>query len=209
MRKINKDLIEEDVAEEEATEPDDSEFITDEIISEADEQEKNALYDKLFDDESDSEDFDGEEEVTDEDVAEYTKRAAHKVSAERNEQERKVSAQKGNNINEDRNNASKPQANFQTAPSEPKNWMENLELILDIPLQIDIQLGQTKIPLREVLELSSGSIIKLNKSESDSVELLINGKLVAEGQIVVTNRNTLGVQVTSIVNRVERIRSLR
>jgi flagellar motor switch protein FliN/FliY len=87
--------------------------------------------------------------------------------------------------------------------------MENLELILDIPLQIDIQLGQTKMPLNEVLELASGSIIKLNKSESDPVELLINGKLVAEGKIVVTEGNILGIQVSSVVNRVERIRSLK
>jgi len=108
-----------------------------------------------------------------------------------------------------RANRSEETTGIKPAPSEPQSWMENLELILDIPLQIDVQLGQTKMPLKEVLELSSGSIIKLNKSESDPVELLINGKLVAEGQIVLTDKNTLGIQVTSIVNRVERIRSLR
>ncbi|HIE28971.1 TPA: hypothetical protein EYP66_16980 [Candidatus Poribacteria bacterium] len=153
--------------------------------------------------------------VTDEQEGEIVDEQSENILAEQNSK----SGRRHKNIDKDKNEdvALEPQPDFQTAPSESQNlpsnevnsWMENLEFILDIPLQIDIQLGQTKIPLKEVLELSPGSLIKLNKSESAPVELLINGKLIAEGQIVVTEENTLGVQVTSIVNRVERIRSLR
>lgn len=179
-----------------------------------------------------SERFQGEEEIIEdedikfkEDTAEQGEYpdlpAAQSEAAQAGEdRDEKVSMRHGRNLNEDRDGASELQegsTGLVTKPSESQNlpsnevegWMENLEFILDIPLQIDVQLGQTKMPLGKVLEISSGSIIKLNKSESDSVELIINGKLVAEGQIVVTDGNALGVQVTSIVNRVERIRSLR
>jgi flagellar motor switch protein FliN/FliY len=85
----------------------------------------------------------------------------------------------------------------------------NLDLVLDIPLAMQVQLGETRMTLREVLKLGVGSLIRLNKSEAESVELYINGKLVATGQIVTTPEGTVGVQVHSIVTRMERIRSLK
>ena len=154
--------------------------------------------------------FQGIEEDEDEELSEHTTEQYHGKDGNEKVHRRSKNIYKDKNEGGDVNHvALESQGDFQPAPSESQKWMENLEFILDIPLQIDIQLGQTKIPLKEVLELSSGSLIKLNKSESAPVELLINGKLVAEGQIVVTEGNTLGVQVTSIVNRVERIRSLK
>lgn len=85
----------------------------------------------------------------------------------------------------------------------------NLDLVMDIPLAIQVQLGETRMTLREVLKLGAGSLIRLNKSESEAVELFVNGKLVATGQIVTTPEGSVGVQVHSIVTRMERIRSLK
>ena len=85
----------------------------------------------------------------------------------------------------------------------------NLDFVLDIPLAIQVQLGETRLTLREVLKLGAGTLIRLNKSESEAVELYVNGKLIATGQIVTTPEGTVGVQVHSIVTRMERIRSLK
>lgn len=85
----------------------------------------------------------------------------------------------------------------------------NLDLVMDIPLAIQVQLGETRMTLREVLKLGAGSLIRLNKSESEAVELFVNGKLVATGQIVTTPEGAVGVQVHSIVTRMERIRSIK
>ena len=219
MSNINEELIGQDSLEEE-TEV--SDFLTDEeIMSEI--AGANDLNEQLLNGEDNLEDLQDEEEGTDEtlleDITEQEERIPIRPARNRN----RVSTRRARNRTEDRKpkasvseaNRSEslppvdPQVATQTTPSESQTVMDNLDFILDIPLQIDIQLGQTKMPLREVLEISSGSIIKLNKSENDPVELLINGKLIAEGQIVVSDGNTLGIQVSSIVNRVERIRSLK
>ncbi|MBM3215088.1 flagellar motor switch protein FliN [Candidatus Poribacteria bacterium] len=85
----------------------------------------------------------------------------------------------------------------------------NIEMVLDIPLSVQVQLGEVRMSLRDVLKLGSGSMIRLNKSDGDAVDLYVNGKLVANGQIVTTPEGTVGVQVTQIATRMERIRSLR
>lgn len=93
--------------------------------------------------------------------------------------------------------------------TEEEALPEHLDLVLDIPLTVQVQLGEARLTLREVLKLGAGSLIRLNKSESEAVELYVNGKLIATGQIVTTPEGTVGVQVHSIVTRLERIRSLR
>lgn len=85
----------------------------------------------------------------------------------------------------------------------------NMDLILDIPLTVQVHLGETRLPLRDVLNLNAGSILRLNKNEGDPVELSVNGKLIATGDIVTTPEGAVAVRVTSIVTRMERIRSLR
>ena len=84
----------------------------------------------------------------------------------------------------------------------------NMDILLDVPLSVHVQVGQTRMPLREVLKLGPGSILRLNKNEGDGVELYINGRLIANGQIIQTPEGNLGVEVTSIVNRAERMRSV-
>jgi len=84
----------------------------------------------------------------------------------------------------------------------------NMDILLEVPLAVHVQVGQTRMPLREVLKLGPGSILRLNKQEGEGVELYINGRLIANGQIIQTPEGNVGVEVTSIVNRAERMRSV-
>ncbi|SEF99946.1 flagellar motor switch protein FliN/FliY [Caloramator fervidus] len=84
----------------------------------------------------------------------------------------------------------------------------NIELILDVPLEISVVLGRTKKTIKEILELGQGSLIELDKLTEEPVEILVNGKRVAYGEVVVIDEN-FGVRITSIVNNEEKIKSLQ
>lgn len=84
----------------------------------------------------------------------------------------------------------------------------NLDLILDVPLNISVVLGRTKKSIKEILDLSTGSLIELDKLAEEPVEILVNGKKIAFGEVVVVDEN-FGVRITSIVSSAERIKSLR
>lgn len=85
--------------------------------------------------------------------------------------------------------------------------VENLDLILDVPLKIEVVLGRTKKPLGEVLNLSDGSILELDKIADEPVEIFVNGKLIGLGEIVAVEEN-FGVRVTKIISKEERISNL-
>ena len=80
----------------------------------------------------------------------------------------------------------------------------NLNLILDVPLQITVELGRTKRQVKEVLDLGSGSIIELDKLTGDPVDILINGKPIAEGEVVIIDEN-FAVRITKIKNMADRL----
>ncbi len=84
----------------------------------------------------------------------------------------------------------------------------NLDLLLDIPLQITVELGRTKKLIRDILELSQGSIIELDKLAGEPVDIFANNKLIAKGEVVVIDEN-FGVRVTDIISQYERIRKLQ
>ncbi|WP_409294368.1 flagellar motor switch phosphatase FliY [Peribacillus sp. SCS-26] len=84
----------------------------------------------------------------------------------------------------------------------------NLDLLLDIPLQVTVELGRTKRSVKELLELSAGSIIELDKLAGEPVDVLVNNKLVATGEVVVIDEN-FGVRVTDIISQSDRIKKLR
>ncbi|MFD1735825.1 flagellar motor switch phosphatase FliY [Bacillus salitolerans] len=92
----------------------------------------------------------------------------------------------------------------QLAEAEAKN----LDMLLDIPLQVTVELGRTKRSVKEILELSSGSILELDKLAGEPVDILVNNKLVAKGEVVVIDEN-FGVRVTDIISQSDRIRKLR
>ncbi len=82
-----------------------------------------------------------------------------------------------------------------------------LDLILDIPLTVTVELGRSKILINDLLQLGEGSVIELTKLVGEPLEVLINSKLVARGEVVIVNEK-FGVRLTSIVTPIERVRSL-
>jgi len=84
----------------------------------------------------------------------------------------------------------------------------NLEMIFDVPLQISAELGRTSMPIKEILQLSPGSVIELNKLAGEPVDILVNGKLIARGEVVVADEN-FAVRITEIIGQEERVRKLQ
>ena len=101
------------------------------------------------------------------------------------------------------------QANFTelTAPSLNEQGVRNLDLLMDIPLNLTVELGRTQKSIKEILELSPGSVVELDKLAGEPVDILVNQKLVAKGEVVVIDEN-FGVRITKITSREERIRGL-
>ena len=83
----------------------------------------------------------------------------------------------------------------------------NLDVILDIPLEITVELGRTKIPIHELLEIGPGSAVSLSTLEGESVDILANNTLIAKGVVLVKNEK-YGIRITEITNRIDRIKSL-
>ena len=84
----------------------------------------------------------------------------------------------------------------------------NLDLILDIPLKVTVELGRTKMLVSELLNLGQGSVIELNKLAGEPMEVLVNDKLVARGEAVVVNEK-FGVRLTDIISPAERVEQLK
>ncbi|WP_429993030.1 flagellar motor switch phosphatase FliY [Metabacillus fastidiosus] len=85
---------------------------------------------------------------------------------------------------------------------------QNLDMLLDIPLKVTVELGRTKRSVKEILEISSGSIIELDKLAGEPVDILVNNKIIAKGEVVVIDES-FGVRVTEIGSQVERLNQLR
>jgi len=84
----------------------------------------------------------------------------------------------------------------------------NIDFILDIPLEVTVELGSTTLPIYDLLQLGQGSIIELNKIAGEPLEILVNGKLIAKGEVVVVNEK-FGIRLTDVVSPQERIEKLR
>ena len=83
----------------------------------------------------------------------------------------------------------------------------DLNLLLDIPLEITVELGRTSIQIQELLELGPGSAVTLSKLEGEPVDILANEKLIARGEVVLQNKK-YGIRITEITSRMDRIKSL-
>ncbi|OOM28238.1 flagellar motor switch phosphatase FliY [Clostridium beijerinckii] len=96
-------------------------------------------------------------------------------------------------------------------PLVPQNSVppiKNIDLILDVPLDISVVLGRTKKSIQDILNLGTGSLIELDKLAEEPVEILVNGKQIALGEVVVVDEN-FGIRITNIVSSVERIKRLK
>ena len=85
---------------------------------------------------------------------------------------------------------------------------DNLELILDVPLGVSVELGRVRMPVRQLLALTAGSVIELAKLAGEPLDILINGRAVARGEAVMVN-DKFGVRLTEIVSQSERVERLR
>lgn len=88
-----------------------------------------------------------------------------------------------------------------------KEETRNLDLILDIPLTVTVELGRTRMLINDLLQLSQGSVVELTKLVGEPLEVLVNQKLVARGEVVVVNEK-FGIRLTDIVSPLERVQSL-
>lgn len=84
----------------------------------------------------------------------------------------------------------------------------NLDLIMDVPLEFSVVLGKTKKTIEEVLALGAGSVVELNKLADEALEVYVNGKLIAHGEVVVINEN-FGIRITQILSKEQRVRGLK
>ena len=95
-------------------------------------------------------------------------------------------------------------AQFMPLSMEPVQINENnIGLILDVPLQVTVELGRTKKTIKEILDLSTGSIVELDKLAGEPVEIQVNGHFLAKGEVVVIDEN-FGVRITEIATPAER-----
>ncbi|MEN0058647.1 MAG: flagellar motor switch protein FliN [Bdellovibrio sp.] len=90
----------------------------------------------------------------------------------------------------------------------PAHKDRNLNLILDIPLKVSVELGRTKMPVSELLNLTQGSVIELSKLAGEPMEVYVNDKLIARGEAVVVNEK-FGVRLTDIISPAERVEQLK
>ena len=84
----------------------------------------------------------------------------------------------------------------------------NLDFILDIPLEITVELGRTKMLIHDLLKLGQGSVIELPKTAGDTLEILANNRLIAKGDVVVMN-DKYGIRLTEVISTVERLENLK
>ena len=85
------------------------------------------------------------------------------------------------------------------------NPMQDIQMVLDIPVQLTVELGRTKVPIKYILQLAQGSIVELDALAGEPMDVLVNGYLIAQGEVVVVN-DKFGIRLTDIVTPSERMR---
>lgn len=98
--------------------------------------------------------------------------------------------------------------NQETQLSSQNHSEKKLDILLDLNLTVSVELGRTTMMIKDILELGRGSIIEFDKLVSDPVDILVNGKKMAEGEVVVVDKH-FGIRVTSLIDPSERLKGLR
>ena len=91
-----------------------------------------------------------------------------------------------------------------TAPSSDVN----IDVILDVPVTLSLEVGRTRLPIRSLLQLSQGSVVELERAAGESLDVFVNGTLVAHGEVVVVNEK-FGIRLTDVISPADRIRKLK
>lgn len=92
-------------------------------------------------------------------------------------------------------------------PAGNAGMMNELDMILDIPVQITVELGRTKITIKNLLQLAHGSVVELDAMAGEPMDVMVNGTLIAQGEVVVVN-DKFGIRLTDIITPSERMRKL-
>ena len=100
---------------------------------------------------------------------------------------------------------SAPEFAAHTAPAAGAGPMQDIQMVLDIPVQLSVELGRTRVPIKYILQLAQGSIVELDALAGEPMDVLINGYLIAQGEVVVVN-DKFGIRLTDIVTPSERMR---
>jgi len=96
---------------------------------------------------------------------------------------------------------------FAPAGGAATGHANDINMILDIPVQITVELGRTRIPIKHILQLAQGSVVELDGLAGEPMDVLVNGCLIAQGEVVVVN-DKFGIRLTDIITPSERIRKL-
>ena len=84
----------------------------------------------------------------------------------------------------------------------------NLEVVLDIPVTLSMEIGRARLPIRNLLQLNQGSVVELERMVGEPMDVLVNGTLIAHGEVVVVNEK-YGIRLTDVISPAERVRKLR
>ncbi len=140
----------------------------------------------------------GEEEVSQEDLAAQWANMVEEGGEEKEESQEDLAAQWENMV--------EPQQPTET-PETQEEFDERLSVLMDIPLEISVEIGNTSLPIEEVLKLNPNKIVEFDKDINKPVDIKINGKLVAQGELY-TVKNHFGVKITNIITLKERLKLL-
>ncbi len=94
------------------------------------------------------------------------------------------------------------------APSFNEDERRKLDTILDIPVTISMEVGRSQISIRNLLQLNQGSVVELDRIAGESLDVMVNGTLIAHGEVVVVN-DKFGIRLTDVISQTERIKKLR
>lgn len=124
-------------------------------------------------------------------------------------QEDKVEVEEKVEENKQDNGAEEKKADFQQLKATDRvSGMNNLDFILEVPLHVSVHIGSTRMLIKDLLQLGQGSIIELNKFAGEPMDVFVNDKLIAKGEVVVVN-DKFGIRLTDILSPRERVEQLK
>jgi flagellar motor switch protein FliN len=94
------------------------------------------------------------------------------------------------------------------APDASANRELNLDVVLDIPVTLSMEVGRSRVSIRNLLQLSQGSVVELDRATGEPLDVYVNGTLIAHGEVVVVN-DKFGIRLTDVISPAERIRKLK
>jgi flagellar motor switch protein FliN/FliY len=123
---------------------------------------------------------------------------AEALAEQKNEKENSVDDESGGVLS---GKSSRPFSSTQNADER----INDINMVLDIPVQLSVELGRTKVPIKHILQLGQGSVVELDALAGEPMDVLVNGYLIAQGEVVVVN-DKFGIRLTDVVTPAERLR---